>query len=185
MGISRTSSPSSHQHPSTLHPKRQNSHARSQQRPVAELKDSQTTPNIAQRMKNDETWWNRPRIGQQFSRVALPNWYCGWLRNPASPKGWLKPIETIMGGLNQHFQLVIRISSSTVASFQLWVCLVLFQQGMLVQQLKNQASEDVPGRIHRPSGTCRVTRKKVLSQAVPHVLWPRTCGLRWFAVRDE
>ena len=33
--------------------------------------------------------------------------YCGWLRNPAPPKGWLKPINH---GINHRFQLVIRIS---------------------------------------------------------------------------
>ena len=40
--------------------------------------------------------------------VPGPAWmaktYCGWLRNPAPPKGWLKP--ELNSGTNHRFQLV-------------------------------------------------------------------------------
>ena len=105
----QTSSPSSHQHPSTLRPKRQNSHARSQQRPVAHWSWKIYRPhphNIARWVKNDEIVQECPKV--------------------------IKCCPSQM----------ISVSYS-----QLWVrSLVVFQQGMLVQQLKNQASKDVPAQ---------------------------------------
>ena len=105
----QTSSPSSHQHPSTLRPKRQNSHARSQQRPVAHWSWKIYRPhphNIARWVKNDEIVQECPKV--------------------------IKCCPSQMIGVSYS---------------QLWVrSLVLFQQGMLVQQLKNQASKDVPAQ---------------------------------------
>jgi hypothetical protein len=34
---------------------------------------------------------------REYPHTTWPEiwYYCGWLRNPASPKGWLKHVETI------------------------------------------------------------------------------------------
>ena len=38
--------------------------------------------------------------------IGIVGIYCGWLQNPASPKGWLKSLKPINNGMFTTYQLV-------------------------------------------------------------------------------
>ena len=44
---------------------------------------------------NEKTEWSKGQSGDRMGDIVGFDPHCGWLRNPASPKGWLKHVETL------------------------------------------------------------------------------------------
>ena len=55
----------------------------------------------------DHVCWNAEAVPSQRMRQGGFNWCCGWLRNPAPPKGCLKPYKYTMldNGMYTTYQL--------------------------------------------------------------------------------
>ena len=53
--------------------------------------------------RTKKTEWSKGQSGDRMGDIVGFDPHCGWLRNPASPKGWLKHVETLYINSGIHY----------------------------------------------------------------------------------
>ena len=75
---------------------------------------------------NEKTEWSKGQSGDRMGDIVGFDPHCGWLRNPASPKGWLKHVETLYINSGIHYNDNIYISYIVMHTCWKWVWETVF-----------------------------------------------------------